>query len=881
MLTVLAVYVLLYGWMLISSDFVPYVMDGNESYSSLVHAYNLYHFDITKSAGLTDEAASPDPVAHPFSYTHQGNFPRLFAYLIYLLGAREIESQIAITTATVGLATIMFAFTFFCRISGPILAAVYALTLMTDYVLFSQWEVQTARVWNGFFMFSSLLCAQGIGGRRRLMWAVLTILNHICLFYFQLLFACFAAVTTGLYTGWLYRRNWKTVALGWGVQIGGMVISLCIMAAQLVLYLGWDDFLQDLYLTFMARSYASRDPAWLKKLTDFYETRNIVFWYNLRSEHTHAGFSNFWRSIFGYGFLIHTPFLTLIVFLIVTGWMAGIAASSIGRLRVLSSFVPSAEFKALVVLAVLVAFGLYILFSKLVIEDPRLTGQLELRSATSLSGLTALTVMSLLFVGLITALIVRQAWNAFAVDGKSPVAKVLVAGLFLIGAGGFSSFQSLLYKQEWRILWADKLGPSNYWIALVVVCSAIWFGLLLINLTPARVLNRGNAEARGTLVFLMTGLVAFVVAYRLAPGYIHSGYLELYTPLLVFQVDCLFATAFFLVLSAARSAYAKVKTARSLGQADLVKAWATQPAMTLCGSAGLAGYVLVFWIGLQIAYVRLFPTDTFVFMKMLREPPYRGKSFVVNNYAIPTFAYTGQWAYYDSIIEKGILNLTTDGYNLQRDLRELWFADRYTRPDYLKPDYFLCITGRNFHTIVASLASGGARASGCDTLELVKQASSDTATVLHHRIVDQDTSPDKLWAVVKLDWDFPPFLEASDSESGGAPVQLMTENTPTGWEAVVKYRYRHQEDTPEGDTQVRLFSIEPVVKDALHSQEASENRMIGEGIRQRRFLLPRNFEGFLQATVTPATLSKVGPQYTSEQIWASARDQKTRQEAAH
>src|SRR5439155_11791340 len=277
-----------------------YVMDGNESYSSLLHAYNLYNFDIRKSFGLADDAASPDTAAHPFVHAHQGNFPRLFAYFIYLLGARQIESQIVVTTFAVGLAGIVFAFVFFSRVSGPFLALTASLLLMTDYLLFTQWQVVTYRVWHGFFIFSGLICAQGIGSQRRLLWIALTFLNHMCLFYGELVFACFTAVMTGLYTAWAHRRNWKTVALGWGVQVAGAAIGLCIVATQVILYLGWDDFLQDVYLTIMARSYASNDPAWLQKLIEFYSTRSIVFWYNLRSAYTYEGFGNFLHSIFSF-----------------------------------------------------------------------------------------------------------------------------------------------------------------------------------------------------------------------------------------------------------------------------------------------------------------------------------------------------------------------------------------------------------------------------------------------------------------------------------------------------------------------------------------------------------------------------------------------------
>src|SRR5947209_8990698 len=112
-------YALGYGGLLIWARGLPYVLDNNESFSSLWHAYNLYHFDIRQTWGLTDEACSPHPEAHPFVHTHQGNFPRLFAFLLFVLGARTIESQIVLTTVTVGGAAICFAYHFFSKLAGP------------------------------------------------------------------------------------------------------------------------------------------------------------------------------------------------------------------------------------------------------------------------------------------------------------------------------------------------------------------------------------------------------------------------------------------------------------------------------------------------------------------------------------------------------------------------------------------------------------------------------------------------------------------------------------------------------------------------------------------------------------------------------------------
>lgn len=55
----IAVYAVLYGAMLVATDFVPYVLDNNESFSSLNHARNLIEFGAAKSFGLADEAVSP------------------------------------------------------------------------------------------------------------------------------------------------------------------------------------------------------------------------------------------------------------------------------------------------------------------------------------------------------------------------------------------------------------------------------------------------------------------------------------------------------------------------------------------------------------------------------------------------------------------------------------------------------------------------------------------------------------------------------------------------------------------------------------------------------------------------------------------------------
>ena len=212
--------------MLIATDFLPYVTDNNESFSSLWHAYNLYHFDIRESAGLTDETFSPHAEAHPFVHTHQGNVPRLFAFVLYVLGARTIEAQIGLTTLIVGTATVAIAYRLFSRLAGALFATVACLTLVTDYLFFGQWAVVTYRIWHFFFVFGALAAACEIGGRRVRTWAALTVVLFALLFYYELVFAGFTAVFAGLFAGWRYRWRPKRLALTWTAQVIGSMVGI-------------------------------------------------------------------------------------------------------------------------------------------------------------------------------------------------------------------------------------------------------------------------------------------------------------------------------------------------------------------------------------------------------------------------------------------------------------------------------------------------------------------------------------------------------------------------------------------------------------------------------------------------------------------------------
>jgi hypothetical protein len=304
-------YMLVFGWLLASTNFLPYVMDNNESFSSYWHALNLAQFDFFKSFGLTDEAYGFSAAAHPYVYTHQGNFPRLFNLLIYALGAHSIESQITVTTFTVGVAAIFMAYHFFSKIANPLFALVCCLLLITDYVLIAQWQVVTYRVWHEFFVFSSMLCVHRMAEGRRY-WTVLTVINFACLFYYEFVFVAFVSLASAFYAGFLCRHSPKKALGFWVLQAVGGITALSILALQLYLYLGWDDFKMDAYLTFVARNHFQDSAALLQRMQEFFDSRNIVFWYNLVDGSRFRTVFHFFASLLYFEIQVRTPFLSML-----------------------------------------------------------------------------------------------------------------------------------------------------------------------------------------------------------------------------------------------------------------------------------------------------------------------------------------------------------------------------------------------------------------------------------------------------------------------------------------------------------------------------------------------------------------------------------------
>lgn len=669
LLAVIGVYFAVYGWLLVATDFLPYVMDNNESFSSLWHAANLYNFGVENSRGLADEAFSPHAAAHPYVHTHQGNFPRLFAFVIYVLGARTIESQILLTTLTVGLAAIAFVHAFFSRIATPFFAAIVCMVFMTDYVLFAQWHVVTYRVWYCFLLFFCLYCTERAAETQSGRWLAGLFGGFFALLYFELVFAAFTGALCGLYAIYRCGTRFRPLISIVIAQGAGSLLGLSVVVAQGIGYLGLADFRHDLYLTFGARNDFQGSEALIEEAARFYTDNKVVFWHNFQERGAFAGLMPFVRSLTSYDWRVHTPLLASAIWVLGAGWMLSLQPRRSTRFA-----------KAVLVAIVAAIAGALLVLPHSVLFDRAMAPIWE--ELHRLAGPHAVQLLVVVATGLLSA-------------------RLATAGAAAI------------------------LGPDSR--------TQLW----------------------AVLAFLVCGTLAYSLVYFLSPGYIYSGYLQRHAPFTVFLTDVLVAVGLYVTIRCAVS-LAGPRFANT--QASWLRQYSDA---SLAGVAVLmTGSFVGYWYLMQASYFQWLPPDHYAFVKKLAHPPYRGASFVANNYPAPVAAFTGQWAYQDPVISQGYFVRKGENLLLAGDPKYLWFADRDTNPEYRKPDYFICMVGQTMGSVVNRLMRErgvGLGEPGCSALSLVRLAQDKGAETRGVSLIENDrtgleTTGTDRWAIVKLDW---------------------------------------------------------------------------------------------------------------------------------
>lgn len=780
------VYVSFYSWILVASDGLPYVMDSNETFSAWWHAYNLLYFDLTKSAGLADESFAFHAAAHPYVHTHQGNFPRLYALLLLVLGVESVESQIAVTTFTVGVVAVFMAYHFFSKIANPLCALVFCLLLITDYVLVAQWQVVTYRVWHGFFVFSSMLCVHRMVEGRRF-WTVITVINFSCLFYYELVFVAFVALSSAIYAAFLCRHAPGKVLGFWALQVLGGFMALCVLVLQLYLYLGWDGLKTDLYLTFVARNQYQDSAALLQHMQEFFEPRNIVFWYNLADGAAFRTIGEFFASLLHFELQVRTPFLFLL-FLI-----GALALFVVPRFRP-SVFGPGKApagsgihgaiwhdgFQSRIAVATTgFSFLAFLaLFFTLLGKDSILGAPAEIKDwfLPADSGYFGMALIAAFFASELLRRACRKQHSGSEARLSQTVNQIdlgamLRVSVFVLLVAVIAAGNWLLFDPRYAPLWrdfADQYLPGP--LPQIVI-------LLMVMLASVAMIAKNEffrepetvRVIRGCGKFFLAGMAAYTVVYLLSPGYVFTGYRFRHVPFTVFHTTVVPALLMYVLLATGlkylpSGRLRKAVDAMSLSEDAVAMPrfrWMSMRAVVVVTSLTTFSLLVFYWGGVQFSYARLMPPDHYSFLQKLPKPPYVGKTFLVNTYTAPIAAKTGAWAYLNVNL-KSTEPLPSEGYEFPFDTTYLWFADKKTNPDYAHPEYFLCVTMQSISTVLQeTLRKNGLGDSppGCEQNPLVQLVRRGKGKSFYPGLELLEADRDGVnvvgyerWAIVKLNW---------------------------------------------------------------------------------------------------------------------------------
>ena len=293
-----------YTWVI--SDGVPYFTDGNETYSAYAHGRNMFLFHPLANSLLTDDAVGLNPTEHPFTYTHQGNLPRYFTYLLFLVGISSIKWQVLIAALLSICLSFWFAYRLFQRSLLP-LATVFLLSfLASDFLGVLEWYGNLYRTWHLPLFFGCLLCTRR---RSRTLFACII---FFLLFQMEFTFAVFTTLTCLGVLALSFRRP---NSLKMAVAIcAGASCAILVFLVQLITFLGWKGFQFDLATTYTARN--SNDVGW-QAIRWFYESHNLVMWPSFAT--TIHGFGPFITCTNQYGGLMYGDSIWLLASLGILG----------------------------------------------------------------------------------------------------------------------------------------------------------------------------------------------------------------------------------------------------------------------------------------------------------------------------------------------------------------------------------------------------------------------------------------------------------------------------------------------------------------------------------------------------------------------------------
>jgi hypothetical protein len=267
------------------------------------------------------------------------------------------------------------------------------------------------------------------------------------------------------------------------------------------------------------------------------------------------------------------------------------------------------------------------------------------------------------------------------------------------------------------------------------------------------------------------------------------------------------------------------------------------------------------WLTVQITYLRRIPPNRFAPMFHALKK-IAGASTVVSTYATPVAIGTGQWSYFDPAFFHGRETLDGHGYRVSgQDFRYLWFSDWKSNSAYRTPEYFVCWLHLNFFDVVSQENRWA-----CGKNLLGVGDVRERRSVFNHKEVFRDEKHD-LWSIIKLDWDYPPYLRPLN-ESSSETVRATLVPRADGIGVTVEIDPQQQEGRAILGVHYRLYTE----RGDNSTCDVSSRRLIQFSDSSPELLLPKKFKGCVQIGVAPFTATKTGSEYFSEKIMIDSFD---------
>ena len=640
---IIGLFALIFCFFFYFTDGTVYVFDNNETFSSLWHAYNLLNIDFNKHYGLADETFSTLVESHSFVHTHQGNFPRLFAVLLYFLGFTKANEQILLTFLIVGIPS------FFCLYkvllstsNSKFFSVIGIIFLFTNFILFFQWLFVTYRIWYFYFIFSSFYFLINF---EKKFYKWLLFLNLFFLFYFELIFAIYLSIALTIFLFISQNFKIKKIISNYYFLLFAPILSILVLLLQLYFLYGFDNLIKDITYTFTSRNFSTDS---ILKILEFYSSNNIVFWHNFKVFDSPGLFSLFfYNDIKYYGFFI----VALLFYSISIPLFKNGANTLLSKTTSYDSFYSyinrfvflfSNKTNFFIASFILIFINNYFIFNFISFEN----------NLTFFEKISRPIFSICLFL-------------YFYIFFTKRNYKLLAYHTFFT----ICSFTLSLLRENFQFdhIFYHYDNFYNYYF------FAILINIFLIIITLDIKFIKNDLNIKGIFNFTISFFLAYLFIFYFSPGYLWSGYESRAAPLLIFLKVFIYSFSFYYIFLYLRDVFvSRIFIHKYL-------------------SISFLASILFYWFYLQFISISIYGLNNYTFLQKIENKLFYQASFLTNIYPASVSFVTKGWAFQDDNLIESKVKQYDDKLYLSIDKKYLWFADS-ENDIYKRPDYILCFS---------------------------------------------------------------------------------------------------------------------------------------------------------------------------------------------